>query len=467
MSSDGPQGATSMPMARRLADWIIDFVQRPVNAATAERTRAILLDSLGCALYAHDDDKSQIALRAIQGMSGSGGCTIIGNSMRTTLPLASFMNGVLIRTLDFNDTYAGPRQVGHPSDNIGGALAAAEFADRSGTELLRAIILGYEIYGRILDMGDPESPWDHVTASGLVTAAMAGFLLRLPPERLAHALALAATHSATLGEVRVGHVSAAKSIANSVVVHTASLVTLLAAEGMTGPAHALEGVRGYSSLILDGVNFADFFAESETEDRIIGVGIKQYPCFALAQGPISAAAELRSRLQNSVDRIEKLTVSIADTGPARLRLRDGASRSPNSREAADHSMYVLVALALLDGQVGLEQFKSNRWRDADVGKLIDRFDVRIDPALQPPTALPCRLDAALAGGDVISVVRSATPGNPALPLSWADVEAKFRQCADKVMSAKAQKHVITQVEGIDDLKSVRNLMALLTTAEDS
>ena len=53
------------------------------------------------------------------------------------------------------------------------------------------------------------------------------------------------------------------------------------------------------------------------------------------------------------------------------------------------------------------------------------------------------------------------------PSPWADVEAKFRQCADKVMSAKAQKHVITQVEGIDDLKSVRNLMALLVAVENS
>src|SRR5262245_41273741 len=178
-------------VVRQLADWIGTFAASPLPPATVERARALLLDTLACALYASTDDKAASAIRTVTQLSGSGICTIIGTRLCSNLPLAAFANGVLIRTLDLNDTYNGPRQIGHPSDNIGAALAAAEMADRSGLDLLRALRMGYEIYGRVLDLGDPDSPWDHVTVSGIVTAAMAGYLLQLSPERLAHAIALA------------------------------------------------------------------------------------------------------------------------------------------------------------------------------------------------------------------------------------------------------------------------------------
>ena len=290
-------------------------------------------------------------------------------------------------------------------------MAAAEFADRSGDDFMRAIRLGYEVYGRILDMAQPESPWDHVTASGVTVAAMVGWLLRLPSDALAHAMALAAAHSPTLGEVRVGHVSAAKSIANAVVAQSASLLTLLAADGLTGPAHALEGERGFGKLVLGGADFADFFAADGRPDRILSVGLKPFPCFALGQGPISAAIELRAKLQVPISQVVRIDVALADTSPARLRLRDVSGRMPGSREAADHSIYFLVAIALLDGKVGLDQFAAGRWRDPDVRDLITRINARIDPALTPPTALPCRLEAVLPGG----TPRLRAPRPPAMP----------------------------------------------------
>jgi 2-methylcitrate dehydratase len=455
-------GKPNEAMAHRLAQWCYQFAESPSSRASDYRARDVLLDSLGCALYASVDEKAAPVLQTLRRLEGSIDCTIIGTRQRAALPVASFVNGALIRTLDLNDTYTGPRQVGHPSDNIGAALAAAEVADRSGRDLMKAIRLGYEVYGRILDMGDPESPWDHVTVSGIVTAAMTGWLLRLPVERLAHALALAATHSATLGEVRVGQVSGAKSIANSVVVHTAALLTLLADDGVTGPAHAIDGMRGYARLIMDGVDFSAFFNEG-APDRMLAVGLKQYPCFALGQGPISAAVELRERLPNRIA-LESLTVSLANTGPARLRLRDDHGKIPASREAADHSIYFLVAVALLDGRFGLDQLTAGRWQDDDVRALISRMVAGIDPALTPPTSLPCRLEAVLPGGQRVIVERPVTPGNAQAPLAWDEVKEKFRRCADGVLSDDAQRRIIDNVEGIDALASIRPMLKGLVPA---
>lgn len=455
-SVDSPPPAPTM--AGRLAAWIGDFSACKMSAQVAERARRILLDSLGCALLASVDEKARPILQALPRLAGNRDCAIIGSRLRGSLPIAAFANGALIRLLDLNDTYTGPRQIGHPSDNIGVALAAAEMCDRSGLELLRAIRLGYEIYGRLLDLGDAESPWDHVTASGVVAAGIAGWLLRLSPDQLANALALAATHSATLGEVRVGNISGAKAIANSIVAHAASTLTLLAVAGMTGPQRALEGKRGYARLILQGADFADFFAAGE--DRLLSVGLKQFPCFALGQAPISAAIELRGRL-SGIDGIERLTIALADTGPARLRLDDEHGRRPQSSEAADHSIYFLVAVALCDGRFGLDQLHAARWRDRDVTDLIARMAAVTDPALTPKAALPCRLEAVLSDGRRVVVQRSCTPGFASSPLSWDEVVTKFRNCARGVLDDERQASVIAAVEDLEGLPSVRTLLDCL------
>jgi 2-methylcitrate dehydratase len=273
-------------------------------------------------------------------------------------------------------------------------------------------------------------------------------------------MALAASHCATLGQVRAGHVSAAKSIANAVVVQTATLMTLLAAEGMTGPNEAIEGERGLANLVLGGANFDEFFA-GDRPDRLLSDGLKPYPCFALGQGPISAAIELRSQVPQPLDAIERIEIALADSGPARLRLRDAGGRAPGSREAADHSVYFLVAIALIEGRFGLDQFTANRWRDPDVAGLMSRTDARIDPELKPVKALPCRLTATLHDGRTLVIARPASPGNPALPLSWEDVKAKFHLCAAHLLDEEAQRNVIDLVARIEELSSIRPLLSAL------
>jgi len=208
---------------------------------------------------------------------------------------------------------------------------------------------------------------------------------------------------------------------------------------------------------MDGADFSAFFNEGKNADRMMSVGLKQYPCFALGQGPISAAIELHNRLSASAD-IARLKVTVADTGPARLRLRDALGRAPSSQEAADHSIFFQVAVAALDGRFGLDQLTGGRWKDADVRGLIERMEASIDPALKPATALPSRLEATLASGETIVIDRPVTPGNPAMPLSWDEVKDKFRRCASGVIGESAQAAVIDAVERIDTLPSVRALV---------
>src|SRR5205814_654819 len=141
--------------------------------------------------------------------------------------------GALIRILDLND-YVNNRKGeigGHPSDNIPVALAAGEISVAAGRDMLVAIVLGYELFGRCKELMERDSGWDGVTISGIVAPAIAGRLMRLDPRRLAHALALSGARSPTPLAVRHGAISAAKSIANALVAQNGMQAALLAQNG--------------------------------------------------------------------------------------------------------------------------------------------------------------------------------------------------------------------------------------------
>jgi len=388
---------------------------------------------------------------------------VIGTPLRSSIPCAAFANSVLVRTLDFNDFNNGSGQGGHPSDNIPVALAAGEAGNCSGREVLAAIAAGYQLYGCIQDLSDPASPWDHVSASALTTAAICGRLLALSRERLTHALALAAVHSMTLAEVRRGEVSAAKSLANGIVVQTAALLTLLAAEGVTGPVSGVTGRGGFQGIVLAGKNLVAALAEGAGESKLMQSSLKPYPCFSMAQGPIAAAASLHPKVANASDSIEQVTLSLGDIPIVRTQMAHATGQLPANRESADHSHRYLVAMALLEGDVRLEQFDRARWLDEDVKSLMTRVKVEIDPALAitTPGALPCRLRVNMAGGETFDAECRIPPGHPHSPMSWNDIVHKFRRCAAGVMSPKAQDEAIDMVARFEQLPSIRPLLAAL------
>src|ERR1700722_16009771 len=108
-------------------------------------------------------------------------CTVLGHPHGMSAPSAVLANGTLIRVLDLNDYVVGAHPQsgaggGHPRDNIPVPLAAAELAHSRGSDLLAAIVIAYEIYGRGKALMDADSVWDGVSISGVVAPAVAGWL---------------------------------------------------------------------------------------------------------------------------------------------------------------------------------------------------------------------------------------------------------------------------------------------------
>ena len=443
-----------------LAKWACDFFHRRASGSAVLRAKAVLLDTLGCAIAGRHDETARRAVEVARTQGGSPDCTILGMGIRTSAPLATFANGVLVRAIEFNDCYAGPGQFGHPSDNIPAALAVAESFDRPGRELLQAILLGYEIYGRMLDLSDSNSPWDHVSMSSIACAIEASALMYLSPERMAEAISLAAVQGATSREVRHGHISAAKSTGGAVNAQTAVQTAALAAAGLGGPPHALDGPTGFAKQVLRSDDCSALWIR-EAPERMLSVSLKAYPCFALAQGPAGAAIARRNEFP--ADDIEKMSLSFANCRPVSLRVPEKSNWAPQSREAADHSLPYLAAVAWIDGRVDFEQFECARWHDPRVQALMQRTELHIDPALKmaAPGAYTFRLDLTMRDGRRHVEEFPVCPGHPDNPLSWEDLKTKFAVCAGADLSPAIQNKVIEMVEGIEGLPSIRPLMQLL------
>src|SRR6202011_2084431 len=156
-----PTGASAQaarPLAERLADYAHQLRFDDIDAATVERAKAHVIDTIGCGIAAFDEGPVRICRELA--FAADGKATVIGTTRRSTAELASFANGVAFRYYDLNDAYVGGLS-GHPSDNIAPGLAVAEAEGASVADLITAIVLVYEITCRLIDACDVMSRgWD-------------------------------------------------------------------------------------------------------------------------------------------------------------------------------------------------------------------------------------------------------------------------------------------------------------------
>ena len=445
-----------MTAVERLARFVVARSWDDISDPARRELKIRILDALGCALGALDAPPVRAVRGVVDELGGRHLCTLIGGG-RSAPDRAALYNGALVRYLDFNDSYFAPGETCHPSDTVAPVLAAAEYADASGSEFLAALAVAYQVQCRLSDEAPVRARgFDHTTQGAYAVAAGVAKALRLDATQTASAIAIAGTALNALRVTRTGALSHWKGLAFPFAAFGAVNAVFLAARGITGPSVVFEGNKAFSDSIA-GPFAIDW--EGEDLERVRLTFLKRYNAEIHSQSALEALLEVRETHDIDADEVERIELETFQVAYDIIGGgEEGDKTQIRTKEQADHSLPYLLAVALLDGQVMPEQFAPERILRPDVQALLRRVEVRPagDLTARFPAEHPCRLRLHLAGGATLSAERADYEGFLTRPMGCDAVAAKFDRLAGQCADDRMQGRIKEAVAGLEEI-TVREL----------
>src|SRR5438132_1229496 len=282
------------PLANRLAEYAGQLRFEDLPAPVVRESKRRFIDSFATAVGAMDAEAYAIAKRCALRVQGQPGASLLGGG-GTSAEWATFVNGLLIRYLDYNDTYLS-LEPAHPSDNLAAVLGVGDMANSTGPEMIVAAVLAYEIQCRLCDAASlRKHGFDHVTYGAISSAVAACKLLKLDAVKTTHAIGLSGVCNTALRQTRAGELSMWKGCAFANAARNGVFAALLAGEGLTGPAPIFEGDLGFMKLLTGPFTVAEFGGDGRAF-MISGTYIKFWPAEYHSQSAIDAALHLRPQI---------------------------------------------------------------------------------------------------------------------------------------------------------------------------
>jgi 2-methylcitrate dehydratase len=450
-------------LADRLAAYSTGLTFDKLTRQAVHETKRRLIDSFATAVGAMPSDAYAIAKRCAARVSGNPGASVLGGG--TSSPeWATFVNGLLIRYLDFNDTYLS-KEPAHPSDNLAAVLAVGEAVGAKGRDLITAAVLAYEIQCRFCDAASlRKHGFDHVTYGAISSAAAAAKLMNLDAARTAHAIGIAGVCNTALRQTRSGELSMWKGCAFANAARNGVFAATLAADGLTGPAPIFEGDLGFFKLVSrEAFTPAPFGGEAGNADgfMIDKTYIKFWPAEYHSQSAIDAGIQLRKELGGDVSQVAHIDIHTFEAS-YNIIGKYPQAWAPKTRETADHSLPYCTAAALFDGDVTLATFDEARFTDPALVAFTGKVKVLHDAGLDAryPKGIPNRIVVTLADGKTITKEVEFPRGHAGNPMTDAEVEAKFRGTVEpKYGKAKADA-ILARCWELEQLTSVTDLIRL-------
>ena len=383
---------TARPAPDRVLTDIADYVLgADIQSEVAyETARYCLLDTLGCGLEALEYPACAKLLGPIvPGTVVPNGARVPGTQLQLDPVQAAFNIGAMIRWLDFNDTFLAA-EWGHPSDNLGGILAVADWLSRQALaagrkpllmrDVLTAMIRAHEIQGVIaLENSFNRVGLDHVVLVKVASTAVVGRLLGLSREEIVNALSLAWVDGQSLRTYRhAPNTGSRKSWAAGDATSRAVRLALIAKTGEMGyPSVLTAKTWGFYDVLFKGqpFKFQRGYGSYVMENVLFKIS---YPAEFHSQTAVEASMLLHERLLAkglSADDIEHIRVR---THEACIRIIDkkGPLANPADR---DHCIQYMMAVPLLFGRLTAADYEDEVARDPRIDALRARIECVEDP----------------------------------------------------------------------------------------
>ena len=442
---------------RTLAEYVTRLRYDRLETNTIREAKKRLIDSIGCALGGFGSEPAAIARRLAAKSSAEPAAHVLGTGAPTSMEMAAFANSIMVRYLDFNDTYVSVGS-GHPSDMMPACLAVADALKADGKQTLLAIIAAYEVFTGLADQVALRGlGWDQGVFAVLGAAAGAGLLLGLNADQMGDALAIAITSSVPTRQTRSGELAMWKGCATAAAVRSGVFAAVLAKEGITGPTAAFEGRHG----VWEQVTGKFMLGALGGDGRPFGIertNLKFFPSEYHSQAPMWIALNLRKQVR--VEDIAAINIQTYHICYSEIG-SEPEKWQPKTRETADHSLPYLLSLGLMDGAIRLDSFSEARMRDPATAALMQKIKIAESAEFtrQFPGALMTEIEVLTRQGGRFVEKASYPRGHAKNPMTEEDIESKFRTLADNVMTAAARDALLEALWAVDEAAQIGDVLA--------
>jgi len=442
-----------------LAIYVTDLSYNQLPASTIHETKKRLVDAIACGIGGYTSEPAKIARRVAANTSGTPPARLFGTGQQTSMEMAAFANAVMVRYLDFNDTYIS-KGSGHPSDMIAAILAVAEAQRCSGKETLLAVAVAYEVYAALADViGLRDLGWDQGVFAVLGSAAGVAKLLKLTREQTGDALAIAVSGNIPTRQTRSGTLSMWKGVATPAAARAGVSAALLAQAGMTGPTAAFEGRHGIWDQVTGPFQLGVMGGKG-TPFGIERTNLKFFPSEYHSQAPLWIALELRKKV--AVADIEAVNVQTYYTAWSEIG-SEPEKWNPRTRETADHSLPYLLSLGFTDGRITVDSFSEQRINDPALRQFMDRIKIAENKEFtrQFPAKLMTEIEVLTRSGQRFVESARYSKGHAKNPMTDADVESKFRILCEGLLDHAQRDALLKALWNIDQAVDLSGLIDLL------
>jgi 2-methylcitrate dehydratase len=453
-----------MSISNAMAEFAVNLQYKDIPAEAVKEAKRFLLDSIGCALAAVDNEDMNKALQYIKALGGHEQATVMGYGFKTNMPNAALMNSLLIRALDYNDIY-WKQDPSHPSDIIPAALSTGEHMKCSGKELITGIVIAYELEMRLCLAARPgvrEVGWHHASLTQFVSPVVAGKMLGLTKDEITAAVGISGSSHSTFGGVVAGALTNMKNTADPMAAEAGVRAAMLAQTGYTGPVKVFEGKEGLfevirnvewdSTILVDGLGKKFLITECE---------YKAFPTEALTHQPITAVLTIMK--ENTIEPRNVTDILVETTTRGADILSDPSKYNPTTKETADHSLPYCIAVAVAKGNVLPSDFEPEALVDPLVRALIQKVKVICNPEIDSlfPKVKRAICTITTEDGNQYKRQEDFAKGSAGYPMTDEDIISKFKANAFNHLSEKRMSEVIDATVNLEKFTDITKYVKLL------
>lgn len=449
--------ATPATLSGRIATWVTALRYEDLPAEVAGQTKLLILDQLGLQLRGATLPNVQPVLRLADAQPGKAEATLAHSGARTTVSQAAWVNGTLGHSAEYDDAH--PLAWHTNSAVIPAALALAEREHASGRELIIAVVAGIQVMG-LLGAALPTmvtTGWHGSKVLGVYgAAAAAGRILGLTPAQLANAFGIAGSdagggmeYDQSGGEVKRLHAGSASRSG----LEAAELAQL----GLTGPPTILEGPRGLLQLFGGG---GDVAAMDAVWNRwlVLDTIVRFYPSVATNHAPLDVVRQLRIEQDIKPADVARIRVGLVD-----FAVGHGASITrPADAISAQFSLAFGIGLQFITGNnAPSDYFDADRRTDPEILAIGDLVEPYPMPIPEGDPIFSTKVDIELKDGTTYSAYQAGFRGHPSHPATGTDVEQKFRDNVEGLISADRADALVALANSLEAQDSLAPVTAML------